>query len=203
MGAAEAGVGALAERWAHPLGQVEVGACLLATRSHEWPRATDYLRRAVVLVTDVDADAGVHGLLLNRPTGRRVASSPGVLARVGAEFADNRVHLGGDCCMGYLEVLHPRREIDGSREIVPGLYRGGVNACRAMVAARHAHPQDFQILISYAQWTWQQLAEELALNAWDVVAVSPAMLAPAAHVQSAGDGTQLWDDIRRALQHSL
>jgi putative AlgH/UPF0301 family transcriptional regulator len=196
--------------WAHPLAQIEVGACLLASTSHVWPKATEYLRHAVILVTDVDARAGVQGLLLNRPTGQIVGRSPGVLARVGAEFAGNPVMLGGDCCMGHLEVLHAHREIAGAREVMPGMYRGGVNACRSMVAQRLASPAEFRILISYARWTWEQLTDEMALNAWDIAAVSPDLLflpSPSEPVSRAAQSARLdpkyhWDRIRRQLRLS-
>jgi putative AlgH/UPF0301 family transcriptional regulator len=154
----------------------------------------------VILVTDVDPVTGVQGLVLNRSTGHTVGRSPGVLARVGAEFAGNNVLLGGDCCMGHLEVLHRRREIAGAREVVPGLYRGGVNGCRHMVATAQASAAEFHIMISYTRWTWEQLADEMAMNAWDIAAASPSMLLPQPAGRPDADGKRHWDEMRRQLR---
>jgi putative AlgH/UPF0301 family transcriptional regulator len=187
------------ESYVHPLGQLEVGACLIASTTHTWPKPIDYLRHAVVLITDVDASKGVAGLIMNRPTGCTVAQSPTVLARVGKQFADNNVNIGGDCPIGVLEVLHDNEDVAGADEVIPGLYRGGVSACRELVSSGRADADTFHFLISYTRWTWQQLAEEMSFGAWVTAAVSSDILLHSALEGPMQSPKKLWDAVTRRL----
>lgn len=184
------------EVWAHPVPQVEIGACLVANRNHEWPDSFAHLRRAVAVVTDV-RPAGVSGLLLNRPTRFTVATHASVLARVGAEFRWNRVMLGGDCSTGSLNVLHPftHDKCPGATHIVPGLSRGGFNAARTLIRDGGAHPSDFRFFVAYAKWTHDALVAELDRGAWNIVACSSSlMLTP-----GASDPDYLWNTLNAFL----
>lgn len=190
---------AIASVWAHSLSRLEVGACLVASREHVWPASADYLQNAVILITDIDSSSGIQGLILNRPTGRKVSDSPGVLARVGAVFRENMVHLGGDCCMGYLDVLHARPDISGSREVIPGIYRGGFNSCKEFVLNGAASSNEFNMIISYTRWTWSQFLEEMDLSAWHIAAVSTKLILHPFSETSRHDPTSLW----RLIMHEL
>jgi putative AlgH/UPF0301 family transcriptional regulator len=185
--------------YVHPLGQLEVGACLVASAEHKWPNPISYLRHAVVLITDVDLDSGVQGLIMNRPTGRTVAQSPTILNRVGALFAANNVNIGGDCPIGVLEVLHNYRTVAGAAEVIPGLYRGGVSACRELVSSGRADAATFHFLISYTRWSWQQLADEMSLGAWITAAVSSDILLHPALEGPQQSPKDLWDAISSRL----
>lgn len=163
--------------WAHRLWRVERGAVLVASRTHTWPPAFSHLRDAVVLVTDVGAD-GVCGLLLNRPTARRVRAAPAVLARVGGPFRENVVHRGGDCSAGSLEMLHGvRTELcDGAEMVVPGVFRGGFNASRRLVVEGVVDADSFRFFVAYSKWTWSGLHDEMHRGAWHMVSCSPQII---------------------------
>lgn len=186
--------------WAHPLPAVEVGAVLLARSNHKWPRNFAHLDHAVVLVTDV-TDAGVSGLLLNRPTKYTVGAHASVLARVGKAFERNLVHLGGDCSTGSLEVLHGHgpATVAGAREIAPGLYRGGFNASRALVQAGRAKSDDFHFFVAYSKWTWEQFNAEVGRGAWSVAACAPDVLL-GKHLERTDESPKrFWEDVMRLL----
>lgn len=143
-----------------------------------WPASFAHLRRAVILLTSVSPTAGVSGLLFTRPTRFTVATHASVLARVGADFADNRVMLGGDCSTGSLDVVHPfsNGACSGAVDIMPGLARGGFNAARALVRERRADPSLFRFFVAHSKWSADSFDAEMCRGVWNVVACSPALL---------------------------
>lgn len=175
--------------WAHRQQHVEKGTVLLAAPSHTWPSTFSHLSRAVILITDVNESA-VTGLLLNRPTRYTVRQHRSVLARVGAVFADNVVHLGGDCSTGCLEVLHcvPSHVCKGACQVVPGLFRGGFNASRQLVTSGEYNAHSFRFFVAYSKWTWQSLEAEMQRGAWITASCSPQLLLTA-------DTGALWSTI--------
>lgn len=163
--------------WAHALPAPEVGALLVASPSHEWPEPFAHLRRALILLT-AHSSAGTSGILLNRPTALRVGQHGPALARVGAEFADAPLMLGGDCSTGSLTVVHsfPPTLVPGATPIIPGVYVGGLNGARRVVREGKARPTDFRFFVAYAKWTADSLNAELERGAWRVASCSPALL---------------------------
>ncbi|CAN8075447.1 unnamed protein product [Agarophyton chilense] len=185
-----------AAHWAHTQPHVERGAVLLAAPDHHWQPAFAHLKRSVILLTDVSA-GDVRGLLLNRRTRYSVRQQRSVLARVGACFGDNALYLGGDCSTGSLEMLHaqPPTLCAGAAEVVPGVYRGGFNASRGLVAAGTLPPHAFRFLVAYSQWTRATLRAELQRGAWIIVSCSPSLLLHA-HTPT------LWRTIMRLISSS-
>lgn len=164
-------------KWAHAIPTPEVGACVITTLRHDWPDSFAHLRRAVILLTHV-SKSGVQGILLNRPTRYTVRTHRSVLSRVGSEFCDNRVMLGGDCSTGSLEVVHPFSPdvCQGACEIVPGVSKGGFNAARVLVRERRVNPFLFSFFVAYSKWSVESFDAELKKGAWNIVACSPSML---------------------------
>lgn len=163
--------------WAHSLPHVEVGACLIASPSHEWPASFAHLQKAVILVTTIKPTK-MSGILLNRPTQFHVGTHASALARVGREFSDNRIMLGGDCSTGTLEVLHPFSPTlcAGATQIMPGLSRGGFNSARKLVSEGIVSSNDFHFFVAYSKWTSESFSAEFERGAWNVVACSPHLL---------------------------
>lgn len=186
--------------WAHEVPCVEVGSCLVANRRYKWPKSFEHLDSAVVLVTDV-AESGLTGLLLTRPSNYFVGDQESVYGRVGREFKENIVHLGGDCSMGSLEVLHKFSPAvcAGARELVPGLSLGGFNASRRLVQSGLASAHDFHFFIAYAKLTWPQLKAELDNCAWITVACSPNLLLHSSLEDPCAEKDSLWQRIMSHL----
>lgn len=163
--------------WVHPLHNVEVGACLVASPHHKWPDAFAHLRNAVILLTQLSSTK-VSGIILNRPTKYEVGTHSSALARAGKEFARNPIMLGGDCSTGSLEIVHPYPPAVcmGAQEIMPGLSRGGFNAARKLVSEGVASNEDFHFYVAYSKWTEESFRAEMDHGAWDVVACSPNIL---------------------------
>lgn len=154
---------------------VEAGGCLVASPAYPWALGRRHLARAVVLVTEVGPD-GVRGLIVNHEIGRCEA----VKGMVGAEFRHNRLYLGGDVSLGTIAILHRRAALlgAGAVEVSPGVFLGGFNASRALVASAQAPAADFRFLRGYMRWSPEAMAAELADGAWRTVAAAPDVLLP-------------------------
>ena len=70
-------------------------------------------------------------------------------------------------------MLHGRREVEGSLEILDGVYAGGVESASELVRGGEAQPGDFRLLAGYSGWGAGQLQQELREGTWWVVAASP------------------------------
>lgn len=118
-----------------------------------------------------------------------------MLGRVGSVFADNVVRLGGDCSTGRLEVLHglSGQSCTGASEIVPGLFRGGFNASRALVKGERAQACDFNFFVAYSKWTWDQLNAEMGRGAWRIISCAPHVLLQG--LKGAQRPEKLWEEI--------
>lgn len=156
--------------WAHSINIPEKGSILLANPNYKWPSNFSHLEQSVILLTDINPNCAVSGLLLTRITQHTVSTHASVLARVGNNFANNPVLLGGDCSTGSLEMLHPFSSnlCDGAQEIFPGLYRGGFNCSRNLVRENQAKACDFHFFVAYSRWTWEQFMAELDKDAWHI-----------------------------------
>lgn len=99
---------------------------------------------------------------------------------VGAEFRHNRLYLGGDVSLGTIAILHRRAALlgAGAVEVSPGVFLGGFNASRALVASAQAPAADFRFLRGYMRWSPEAMAAELADGAWRTVAAAPDVLLP-------------------------
>jgi len=98
-------VGVSSRGWAHEVNVIEPGTCLISNANHQWSETHKHRNKAVVLVTKA-TDTEFTGLMLNRELGQYVHDIPSIEARVGREFRDNPVHLGGDCSLGTIEMIH-------------------------------------------------------------------------------------------------
>ncbi|KAJ8903882.1 hypothetical protein NDN08_000415 [Rhodosorus marinus] len=182
-------VGVSSRGWAHEVNVLEPGTCLISNVNHQWSETHKHRNKAVVLVTKA-TDTECTGLMLNRELGQHVHDIPSIEARVGREFRDNPVHLGGDCSLGTIEMIHtvPPERCPGAEEIVPGLYKGGFNASRELIQDRLADPSSFRFLLGYTQWKTEDLRREIKNKVWHQVACSTDLLL-------AGTGEQLWHDV--------
>lgn len=181
------------------------------------------LNRAVILVTDVDADA-VAGVIINKPLGRTLGESVGSAAHaaIGDSICAAQLHTGGDCQMNMLLLLHEYPDLAGSTPVAEGLFI--TNGIAAVRSAFDSEPSGrgggdvvstnggsrVKAVAGYAGWARQQLEEELQRNVWFHVEVDDFDLADLAlrkevaalvgdDVEAEGAATAMWSETMRAL----
>eukprot|EP00953_Heterococcus_sp_UTEX-ZZ885_P017432 9756-Heterococcus_DN1.PRE.1 len=88
-------------RWAHEIGTVEQGCLLLA---HESLQGTFW--QTVVLILEHDDETGTVGIVLNRPTKKRIAALPGLGKDMVNTLGACTVYYGGPVGGNEMTVLH-------------------------------------------------------------------------------------------------
>ena len=123
-----------------------------------------YFKRAVVLLVDHNEE-GSFGVVLNKPLdmklGDVVQNFPGF---------DAKVYLGGPVDRQNLFFIHTLgTQIDGSLEILDGLYWGGdLEMIKELIFLKKIDPQDIRFYVGYSGWSPNQLDDELKRNSWVV-----------------------------------
>jgi len=166
--------------WAHATGAPERGGLLLATTDAPKINQDDFLWQLVVFLVQHSDTEGSIGLILNRPS----ALTLGLQQRGGlpfqiigapdgmqAAFADNRVYAGGYTRQDIFQLLHSHR-LDGSVEVIPGVYLGG--EAEAVVAVRDGKlpSSDFKFFSGATVWAPGQLKAEVDKGVWYTAAAS-------------------------------
>ena len=125
------------ETWAHPLEEPEPGAVLLADAKMGHFQQ-HYFAQCVILLLE-HGEQGSLGVILNRPTPFTVEGE-----RVPAAFRDRgRISFGGD--VQGSAMLHPVENLDGAKELLPGVFCGGSMAEAAMrVESKLQGVEDFR-----------------------------------------------------------
>lgn len=123
-----------------------------------------YFRKAVVLLADHN-DQGSFGLIINKPINLH-------LNEVIKDIPDfpARVYMGGPVKTDNLFFLHTLgNKIDGSIEIVKGLFWGGnVEQITAMIRENTITTEQVRFFVGYAGWMSNQLDREMKQNSWVV-----------------------------------
>ena len=136
-------------QWAHRLAAPEQG-CVLLAHPALFSASQNYFSRAVIFLFE-HSDKGSAGVILNRPTDKKMDL---LLRGVGslAMFGDQPLYMGGDVGEAAVTVVHGYPQLAGSREIVPGVAMGGVEAAAAAVGAGAASASDFRFFSKYCGW---------------------------------------------------
>lgn len=158
------------ETWAHTIAHPERGCLLVARRSN-----LGMFSHSVVLVTEHDDKAGTSALVLNMPTPLFIANL-GLEEDITAAFGQSPLFIGGPMTRNLLHILHGRRDVEGSMEIVKGVYAGGVESASELIRHGGAVPSEFRLLAGYSGWGPGQLMQEIADGAWYVVAASDSLI---------------------------
>lgn len=121
-------------------------------------------KRTIILLTE-HSDEGSVGFVLNKPTAFRIHE----VIEDFPEF-DSLVYYGGPVQLNTLQFIYKGENIiEGSLEIVPGLYWGGsFDKLKAHIENGTADPHDFRFFLGYSGWTEGQIDDELELNSWIV-----------------------------------
>ncbi len=124
-----------------------------------------YFRRSVVLLTEHN-EKGSIGFILNKPIEIKLKDAVGELPPI-----DSNIHLGGPVARETLHFLHTEGKlIDGSLEIMKGLYWGGnFETLKKLITEDKIKAEAIKFFVGYAGWEPNQLENELKLHSWIVL----------------------------------
>jgi len=121
-------------------------------------------KRSVILLVEHNEESTI-GFILNRAMNLSINDAI-------AEFPkmDKEIFHGGPVSQDSLFFLHKLgKEIEGSQEVLPGLYWGGdFDQLRTLVDLKQAKDNDFRFFVGYSGWSPGQLDEEIKERSWIV-----------------------------------
>jgi putative transcriptional regulator len=125
-------------------------------------------KRTIILLTEHNEEGSV-GFVLNKPTEYK-------LNKVVDDFPefDAVVYYGGPVQLNTLQFIYRGENIiEGSMEIMPGLYWGGsFDILRALIEAKAVNPDDFRFFLGYSGWGEGQIDDEMEINSWIITDTS-------------------------------
>lgn len=125
--------------------------------------ADPHFKKAVVALCDYSREEGAVGFILNRPTNLK-------MDEVMTDFPefDSFINYGGPVANDTIHYMHRVGDlVEGSKEIVKGLYWGGdFKKLKFLIANEVIKPLDIKFFIGYSGWTPGQLEEEAEINSW-------------------------------------
>lgn len=119
-------------------------------------------KRAVVFLCE-NQESGTVGFILNRPMPLNLNEAIEDLGDFNAQL-----YFGGPVQTDTLHFIHNIGDkLDGSIEIVPGLYWGGnFEVLKVMIQAGEVSPENFRFFLGYSGWDINQLDTEMRENSW-------------------------------------
>ena len=123
-----------------------------------------FFKRSVVLLAEHNEE-GTFGVIINKPLKAKFND----VIRDFPKF-DAKVYLGGPVQNDSLFFIHTLGDqVEGSTEIIPGLYWGGdVERIKDLIALKILSTEDIRFYIGYSGWAPNQLESELGRNSWAV-----------------------------------
>lgn len=120
-------------------------------------------KRTIILLAE-HTEEGSVGFVLNRPTEYTL--------NMVVDFPDfeSKIFHGGPVQENAIQFIYRGENIiEGSTEILPGLYWGGsFPVLKTLIEANEVNPGDFRFFIGYSGWGEGQIDDELAMNSWIV-----------------------------------
>ncbi len=125
-------------------------------------------KRTLILLSE-HGEEGSVGFVLNKPTEFKIHE----VIEEFPEF-DAIVYYGGPVQLNTLQFIYKGEEIvDGSIEILPGLFWGGsFDILRTLIEAEAVDPRDFRFFLGYSGWIDGQIDNEIEINSWIVANTS-------------------------------
>lgn len=124
-----------------------------------------YFSHGVISLIDYAPDEGATGVVMNKPTGYRLAD----LLDNTRVFSNAEVYCGGPLGQDRLYFIHTLGDkiIPGARMYAPGLYVGGdFNSVIDYVNSGYPVSGNVRFFIGYSSWTDGQLEEEIGEDTW-------------------------------------
>jgi putative transcriptional regulator len=121
-------------------------------------------KRTIILLAEHSAEGSV-GFVLNKPTEVKIS-------QMIKDFPDfnSLVYYGGPVQLNTLQFIYRGENIiEGSIEIMPGLYWGGsFEILQTLIESDSVSPEDFRFFLGYSGWDEDQIDAEIELNSWIV-----------------------------------
>src|SRR5687768_14536842 len=107
-----------------------------------------HFKRTIILLSEHNEEGSI-GFVLNKPTEYK-------LNQVIDDFPefDTLVYYGGPVQLNTLQFIYKGENIiEGSMEIMPGLYWGGsFDLLRTLIESKAVNPEDFRFFLGYSGW---------------------------------------------------
>ena len=97
--------------------------------------------------------------------------------------------------MQVVHLIHGRKELSGSTQVVPGIYMGGETAALDAVNTDKADASDFRFFAGCKVWEPGQLAAEIEAGAWVSASCSRSLVLK----QCLGLPTPLWKEVMELM----
>lgn len=147
-----------------------------------------YFKRSVVLLSEHNTEGSV-GFILNKPTEIKLNDAIKDFPKI-----DSYLYFGGPVQTDSLQYIHTLgSRIDGSREVMKGVYWGGnFETLKMLIDTNQIHPDEIRFFVGYSGWQPSQLADEIKEKSW--------IVAPGDFEHAFFDNPkQLWRDVLRHL----
>lgn len=121
-------------------------------------------KRTIILLSE-HSEEGSIGFVLNKPTAFRIHE----VIEDFPEF-DSLIFYGGPVRLNTLQFIYKGENlIEGSIEILPGLFWGGsFDILKELIKNNEVQPDNFRFFLGYSGWTDGQIENELEMNSWIV-----------------------------------
>ncbi len=145
-------------------------------------------KRTIILLAEHGEDGSV-GFILNKPTGYNIHEVIEDFPRF-----DAPIYYGGPVQLNTLQFIYKGEEIiDGSVEIIPGVYWGGsFDLLKAVISSGSVSADDFRFFLGYSGWSEGQIDEEIELNSWIIAETNAEDI-------FSKDADNLWRDILKSM----
>lgn len=145
-------------------------------------------KRTIILLVEHDEE-GTLGFILNKPTGYN-------LNQTLEEFPNMNSPLlyGGPVHVNAIQFIYRGENlIEGSREILPGLFWGGsFETLKILSDSQALNTKDFRFFMGYSGWSKGQLEDEINSNAWIVTETSISNI-------FSDEPDKLWTEILKSM----
>lgn len=154
-------------QWAHQIANPEKGCLLVAKRGD-----LDIFSNTVILILEHSDKIGSIGLILNLPMKAKVSDVATATPGIKGVFGSQRLFYGGPITNFNLYSVHSHAGLNESREVLPGVWCGGLSDAAERVLAGTLAPKGFRLLTGTSGWGPYQLSNEVLEGSWFVVAAS-------------------------------
>jgi putative transcriptional regulator len=120
-------------------------------------------KRSVILIVEHEEE-GTVGFVLNQETEVFLSDIMEELNEISM-----RLFIGGPVQPDTLHFIHTMKDLEGGKEILPGVFWGGnFEQLKIMINNGQVDINDFRFFIGYSGWGIGQLDEEIDQNSWIV-----------------------------------
>ena len=146
-------------------------------------------KRSAILLCECNKE-GVIGFILNRALNINISEALPELSEI-----DAALYFGGPVQTDTLHFLHNLgEEVEGSVEVVKGVYWGGnFEVVKSLLATKEAHPDNFKFFLGYSGWSYEQLKDEMKAKSWILTK------GRAKHVFENGHDEDLWKRVLKSM----